>query len=98
MPVLHVDLQEGFEAEPVVVSVNGQEVFRKTAVNTRTQIGLADSFELTLPQGDTSVHVSARGTTARFIVPLQDTTYVGVSITPDGEIVHQVSRRAFGYL
>lgn len=98
MPVLHVDLQEGFHAEPIVVTVNGREVFRKAAVRTRTQIGLADSFELTLPPGDASMHVNARGTTASFIVTLQNTTYVGVSITPEGNIVHQVSRQAFGYL
>ena len=98
MPLLHIDLQEGFESEPVAISVNGQEAFHKPAVRTRTQIGLADSFELTLPPGDTTVQVTARGTTATFAVPLQDTVYVGISITPEGEIVQRTSSQAFGYL
>ncbi len=98
MALLHVDLQEGFESEPVTVSVNGQDTFRNPAVRTRTQIGLADSFELTLPPGDTTVQVSARGATAQFTVSLQDTVYVGISITPEGEIVHRTSPKAFGYL
>jgi hypothetical protein len=98
MALLHVDLQEGFEAEPVVVSVNGQDAFHKPTVRTRTQIGLADSFELTVPPGDTAVQVTARGATARFTVPVQDTVYVGISITPEGKIVHRTSSQAFGYV
>lgn len=98
MALLHVDLQEGFESEPVAVSVNGQDALRKPAVRTRTQIGLADSFELTLPPGDTRVAVTARGKTATLVLPLQDALYVGISLTPEGEIVHRTSLQAFGYL
>ena len=98
MALLHVDLQDGFESEPVTVSVNGQQAFHNPAVRTRTQIGLADSFELTLPPGDTTVQITARGTTETFAVHLQDTIYLGISITPEGEIVQRTSPQAFGYL
>jgi hypothetical protein len=98
MPLLHVDLQDGFSDEPVLVTVNGHEQFRKDHVRTRTQIGLADSFELTLPDGPVQIEVIARGATHRITAPLSTDLYVGVSITRDGQIVDKQSTHAFGYV
>jgi hypothetical protein len=98
MPLLHVDLQEGFAGEPVVATVNGRELFRKDGVRTRTQIGLADSFEIVLPQGPATIVLTARGATEEIAASLSSDLYVGVSITPEGRIVHKQSAHAFGYL
>jgi hypothetical protein len=98
MPLLRVDLQEGFGGEPVLITVNGREHFRKDGVRTRTQIGRADSFELTLPTGPTTIEITARGTTHRVAATLSADLYVGVSITPDGTIVDKQSAHAFGYV
>jgi hypothetical protein len=98
MPLLHVDLQEGFGGEPVRIAVNGDELFRKDGVRTRTQIGLADSVEQTLPAGDIRIEVTARGTTHTIAAPLSADLYLGVSITPEGRIVHKQSAHAFGYV
>jgi hypothetical protein len=98
MPLLHVDLQEGFGGEPVLITVNGRELFRKDGVRTRTQIGLADSVEETLPAGDIRIEVTARGTTHAIAAPLSADLYLGVSITPEGRIVHKQSAHAFGYV
>ena len=51
MPRLHIALQEGFAGDPVSISVDGREIYRKDGVRTRTQIGLADSIETTHDQG-----------------------------------------------
>ena len=98
MPLLHVDLQEGFLGEPVVATVNGRELFRKDSVRTRTQIGLADSFEIVLPPGPVEIALTARGTTADISVSLSTDLFVAVSITPEGQIVHKQSSEPFGYL
>jgi hypothetical protein len=98
MPLLHVALQEGFGGEPVAVSVNDRELFRKDDVRTRTQIGRADSFELTVPAGDARIGVTARGTTTQIPVSLSADLYVGVSLTPEGTIVHKQSTEPFGYV
>ena len=98
MPLLHVALQEGFGGEPVVVSVNDRELFRKDDVRTRTQIGRADAFELTVPAGDARIEVTARGTTKQIPVSLSSDLYVGVSVTPEGTIVNKQSTEPFGYL
>jgi hypothetical protein len=97
MPLLHVDLQEGFIGEAVVASVNGRELFRKEGVRTRTQIGLADSFELVLPPGPTEITLTARGKTHAISASLSTDTYIGVSLTPEGSLVHKQSAHAFGY-
>jgi hypothetical protein len=97
MPLLHVDLQEGFLGEPVVAAVNGRELFRKDGVRTRTQIGLADSFEIVLPHGPIEIALTARGTTHPISASLSSDLYVGVSITPEGGVVHKQSAHAFGY-
>ena len=98
MPLLHVDLQEGFVGDSVRITVNGQEEFRKDGVRTRTQIGRADAFTVTLPEGPAQIEVSARGITRRIAVSISADLYVGVSITPDGTIVDKQSNHAFGYV
>jgi hypothetical protein len=42
--------------------------------------------------------VTARGTTHTIAAPLSADLYLGVSITPDGQIVHKQSAHAFGYV
>ena len=98
MPLLRVDLQEGFVGEPVRITVNGQEEFHKDDVRTRTQIGRADAFEVTLPEGPAQIEISARGITRRIAVSISADLYVGVSITRDGTIVDKQSDHAFGYV
>ena len=98
MPLLHVDLQEGFHGEPVAATVNGRELFRKDGVRTRTQIGLADSFEIALPPGPVEIAITVRETTEDISVSLSSDLFIGVSITPEGRIVHKQSSQAFGYV
>jgi hypothetical protein len=98
MPLLHIALQEGFESDPVSISVDGQEIFKKDAVRTRTQIGLADSVEVTRPAGGVTIEIRARGTTAKLTPTLTENLYVGVSMAPDGRITHRTSSQPFGYM
>jgi hypothetical protein len=98
MPLLRVDLQEGFSGEPVRITVNGRDEFQKDGVRTRTQIGRADAFEVTLPAGPAHIEVHARGVTHQIAVSLSANLYIGVSITPDGTIVDKQSSHAFGYV
>ena len=98
MPLLHIALQEGFTNDPVSINIDGQEVYKKDAVRTRTQIGLADSVEVTRPAGDATIEIHARGATATLTPTLTQDLYVGVSIGPDGSITHRTSSQPFGYM
>ena len=55
---LTLDLQEGFDGDQVVMAIDGREVFRKTGVRTRLQIGLAERIKLDVEPGRHSLRVS----------------------------------------
>ena len=100
MPLLHIALQEGFAGEPVVLRCQQREVFNQPDVKTRTQIGLATTFEEELPTGPVSLEVNLpkRNLTKTVSLTLSQATYVGVSVSEEGRIVHTVSSEPFGYV
>ncbi len=99
MPLLHVDLQEGFSDDTVVVSVNGGEILRKSGVSTRLQIGFAASAEAEVAgdAAELSVTLPQKALSKSAMIPLSGPTYVGVSVRGEG-IVFGVSPEPFGYL
>ena len=52
MAQLRIDLQEGFIDDTVEILLNGRQVFHRAGVNTRLQIGLADSVELEISEAN----------------------------------------------
>ena len=85
MPRLAIALTDGFDGDAVVVTVNGVEAFRGDRVTTLTQIGLADSFEVDVPDGPSvvEVDVESRGARARFDVDPVTQPNVAVSLRGD---------------
>lgn len=96
---LHIALEDGFTGDDVIVRVDGHEVVRPQ-VQTRWQIGLADSFEL--ESDDRSCHVEvevpARGAATALDVEADDEIWLGVSISADGDLTPRVSPEPFGYV
>jgi hypothetical protein len=99
MAVINVALEEGFEGDTVIVEVNGRQVFEQDGVSTRTQIGLAELFEVAVDERDTvvEVRVSTRGATGSITHPVVDGLHVGVSVQ-QGDIVFRTSEGPFGYV
>lgn len=101
MTFVHIDLQEGFEDDAVVIRVNSKEVFRKLNVKTRLQIGFADYVEANVPEGLVNVEIALplRNLSESIMLQLTVPVYIGVSVTRDGKIVHTEPRtEPFGYL
>ena len=98
MPRLHIALQEGFAGDRVSINVDGQEVSRKDAVRTRTQIGLADSVETTHDPGSATIDIRARDDAATLTPTLTGDLFLAVSLSPDGRIVHRSSAQPFRYM
>ena len=100
MPALHVDLQEGFVNDTVVVRVNGREVFNKASVKTKLQIGLATAFEADVPEGLLSIEIALplKNVSETFALQVSDSTYLAVFITHEGRIAHRISQEPFGYV
>jgi len=101
MPLLHVDFQEGFLDDAVVVRVNNEE-YRKPRVRTRLQTGYADSLEVDVRESkvDVEVILPSRGLSKSIHVVFDksDAVYLGLSVTAEGEISERVSYEPFGYL
>lgn len=57
MVKLHVDLQEGFADDTVVVRVNGREIFRQEHLISRPELGLAKTLEVEIKPGATKIEV-----------------------------------------
>ena len=100
MPLLHTALQEGFSGDEVVIRLGSREVFHQTGVTTRTQIGLATTHEMQVPAGPVSVDILLPARRLNLSLPLQvaQDTYVGISVSPAGQLEHVVSHEPFGYV
>jgi hypothetical protein len=101
MPRVHVALQEGFQNDTVTVQLAGREVYRKSGVSTRMQIGLADKFDLDVTPGPAELHVEVPSRNAARSVPLtvpaDGELFVGISLSHQGAVTSQVSDEPFRY-
>jgi hypothetical protein len=99
MAQLHIALQEGFEDTTVVIRVAGREAFNKDHVNTKLQIGLADSFDVAVESGSVSIEVELPSRSLSKSIELQvpEAIYLGVSVI-SGRIEYKVSAQPFGYV
>lgn len=97
--VLHVDLQDGFDDEPVVVRVDGEKAYRSENVRTDYRISRADSFERPVVGKMALVEVSVprRELSDSRRVDVTLTPYVGISVL-DGAIQWRHSPVPFGYM
>jgi hypothetical protein len=99
MPMLKVDLQEGFSGETVVLLLNGNEVYRGTP-KTRMQIGLADSRSFNLPPQHLTLKVAIplSGVSETLDLDLTQDLFVGGTLSSDGVISLRLSSEPFGYV
>ena len=100
MTTLHVHLQDGFSNHRVTVSVDGRLASDKPNVRTRPQLGLADTVDLPVPDGDVTVLVELpdSGQSQTVVLNAATTPFLGLSVAPDGSLTHTLSDTTFGYL
>jgi hypothetical protein len=101
MSTVHVAFQEGFTDDTVVVRVGDAEVFRRDAVKTRMQVGLAARHDVEVPAEVAELCIEVPSRDATVTVPLprdrSGATYVAVSIAADGSLEYRVSGEPFRY-
>lgn len=99
MPVLTVDLQEGFADDHVTVLVDDRAVFDRRGVRTRFEIGFAARAEVELDQGAHTVRILLpdKGVAAEATVDTTSVSHVGVERT-DGTVVMRSSAEPFRYM
>jgi hypothetical protein len=98
--LLHIALHDGFFNDHVLIEVNGREVYRKTGVSTRQQIGYADSVETDVqgPQVKIVVALPEKNLSQTIHRTVTRPTYLGLSVTSDRRIDNKISADPFGYL
>ena len=98
MPTLHIDLQEGFEQDTVVIHVNGNEIFREDGVSSMLLLGLAQTLETPVSPGDVvvDIQVPSRSLEAQIKLSIVADAFIGISITESG-IEHFISDTPFMY-
>jgi hypothetical protein len=95
MPKLTLDLQDGFNGDDVIVRVNGEEVQRRSGVRTKRTLGLAQTLDLTVPEGPLTVEVDVPTQGVRGSTVVQH-PQLGASVV--GNVVQFIqSDKEFGY-
>lgn len=98
MVKLGIDLQDGFDGDEVIVTVNGSELLHQMGVSTKGILGLADSSELEVEDGPLTVEIEIpnRGIAERLNLDGTSIAYLGVSVADD-KLRTFVAREPFGY-
>jgi len=101
MPTLHVAFQEGFQDDEVKLFLNDVEVYKRTHLKTRMQIGLADSVDLQVPSrsAELRIVVPGRNVDLKKTITFEDhaVLFVAISMKADGALALRVSPEAFRY-
>jgi hypothetical protein len=102
MVKLHVDLQEGFEDDTVVVRVNGLEIFRQEKLTSRPELGLAKTLEAEVEPGQVKIEVAlpSKKLSKSFETQVKTETWVAFSIDDKtGNFVEPKTQETlFGYV
>jgi hypothetical protein len=99
MSELSLHLQDGFQHDTVIIRVGEREIYQKTDVTTRTQIGLADMMTTEVVDGSVAVQIEVptRGARRVIRIAVPDILFVGVSLEADGQVSYQARRETMGY-
>ena len=99
IPLLGIDLQDGFQDDEVAVSVNGEVLFRIPDLSTKLLLGFAHTESLQVPEGPTEiiVDVPSRGVSGCIRLGIHQDTYVGITLL-EKEVQHVVSLSPFNYM
>ena len=97
--MLHVDLQEGFDNDNVLMRLNDRPIYENSGVTTDLRISRADTVQVLLGDGPLRLSVSMpdRDISGSIIVQGRNAVYVGVSVTGD-RLEFTVSDEPFGYM
>ena len=98
MPVLTIDLQDGFKDDEVVILIAGEENYHKASLTTDYAIGLADSIELRVPEGSVrlTVNIPTRKLVADKQLDVAADLFIGVSVA-EKSILFRTSGERFEY-
>ncbi len=99
MPMLTIDLQEGFFGDEVVIRINGLQVYQRDHVATNYAISRADSVQQELAAGQAVVQIELplKGISQEIPLVISGPRFLALSIS-NNRVVHSLSDEPFRYL
>jgi hypothetical protein len=96
---LHIDLQDGFQNDEVIIRLDGKQVFHKSGVSTDARISRADGFEATSskPSALVEFELPAKHTKASQSIKASETPNIGIYIR-DGKAQIRAQAEVFLYM
>lgn len=97
---LQIDFQTGFDRDAIVVYIENEEAWRRSDIRSRYQTGLAESFSTHLPRGaiELRIDLPARHLSLTLNLQLGPQLFIGVNLTDEGRLVHEVRTESFYYM
>ncbi len=97
MAKLHIDLQEGFQKDAVIIRANGVELYRRDDLNSAAAVSHADSFETEWNAWPVRIEIEVTTRQISGSVELEGPGYVGISIHPHRKLTYRISPEPFLY-
>lgn len=96
---LHIDLQEGFQLDAVIIRIDGQQVFHQDKVTTDQRIGRAAGVEASTAKHEVvlEVEIPKRKLKAVQRVTPAEAAHIGISVEA-GSLRFRTSAQAFYYM
>jgi hypothetical protein len=98
--MISIDLQTGFNGEPIEIRIGDELVFRKEHVRTKKLIGVADTIILEKFDRREGVAIVVKvGDFPPYEISLNEASngkHIGLSLA-DGKVSHLISEHPFGY-
>lgn len=95
--LLHIDLQEVFENDTVVILVNDKEVYNRTGVTTNWSVSLADTLEFKVLKGavEVTIDLPLRNLSKTVDVLVSEPIYLRVKLIEDTLDIDISNKRSF---
>ena len=94
------NLQEGFKDDKVIIFNKDKKIYEAEDVSTRTQIGLAKSFECNFKEKNLLIRVNipTRNVSEEKKLDADKDIHIGISIEDHKKIVWKTSEQPFMYM
>jgi len=92
MPVLHIDLREGFKEDDVILYLGDREAVRRSGVTTDLTISHAASLEVQAPAGPSTlrIEVPKQQVSSSTVVDPAETPFVAIFLRDRQISFHQL--------
>lgn len=100
MPRIHIALHDGFRGNHVVITVNGNVAFDRSAVKTDLRISRADAIDVDVDAASVkvAVRVDPGAITGAVTVEVAATPFLAIDLLDGGKLRFTPSAEPFAYM